>query len=432
MEANTAMARGSQWSNILGDLSERSGAVRRDLASWVLKAEPKGPFCDLARPGGIFERDAVIDWRKLYSVNGSSCIYKLPTPFLGLLFYDTIFVGIGPCPKAQFSDYHGFRLSSTPAMIERAREGKVVFYLTDKPSSYARYEYLRPLFEEFSPLHLSGASARLVRKDNFPTGFDTLSEAATDLPHVKAEIARMALRNHQALEVVDATTCYTIQELYYYGQKNLATFLLDLLNRHPGAALPLIWSIRKLIIDTNAMSPGVSFAYSCSEHRQLMDALGPILASARISNVPDIGSVIANLVSFPSPKTWDELAWCEENLAVAALRQVFATLDEDIKSGQVLDTGSVEHAASEAWNRRNASVSRLKAGILWGASLTLAAAGTAISGPIAGILSALGLTAAQNLWLDDVAASASKMLKPQSYHIWNVQRTSARKQRPRS
>jgi hypothetical protein len=101
-------------------------------------------------------------------------------------------------------------------------------------------------------------------------------ERTTDLAPLRIALERFAASNHIAIEVADATTCYTIQELHYAGHKELAESLLAFLKSEPYEALFLIWALRRLLVDSQHLGPNVAYAidpedfdlFCCAEGRR--------------------------------------------------------------------------------------------------------------------------------------------------------------------
>jgi hypothetical protein len=72
------------------------------------------------------------------------------------------------------------------------------------------------------------------------------------------------------------------------------------------------------------------------------------------------------------------------------------------------------------------TVGIIKYAVFWGSSLSIAVLGTLITGPVVGLLAALGMTVGTNLWLDPASEAASRLLQPQSFHLWKTKKTLSR------
>ncbi len=417
------------WTTVLDSLNEKSTSVRAGLANWEPNQGALSPYKCIHYRDYIFEDYRYIDWSDHYRATGLAALCKLSNLFVALLFYDTIFLSLNSCSFERFDDFHDFKWRDVDKIAALARKGRVRFYLTSQAPEYAASEFLKPLFEEFEPLHLVHASARRARLTNFPTAIDALIESTTEIPHVKEHIERFAKANHMSLEVADATTCYTLQELYYKGHHSLVAAAHDLLIVETPTALEFIWSLRRAIVDPEFASPGIPHALELRDYSRYFRAASRAMHRQRISLPGEVGAVIAQYLSFPTPHDWDTLQWCEDNLDTQSLRAAFLTMDREatsrLKQGAIGE--ELRAALTEAWQQKQRSVGRTKAKIFWTTSLALAVGGTLVTEPLTGLLTALGMTAASNLWLDPAAIAVSKMLEPQSFHIWDTQRRLGRK-----
>jgi hypothetical protein len=196
---STKMRRDARWTYLLNELGAQDDAVRNGLMEWILSKASSNIYKSVKTPGHIITEHGYIDWRSFFDVTGSVAINKTEGPFLPLLSYDHIFIGLNPCPLNAFNLFHAFTWDDIPKLSEYARNKRVLFYLTDKHDTYGKFGYMQGLFEEFRPLHLPHAHVRLVQMDAFPHPFDAITEAATEQPNIKQAIGSFAKTNFMPL-----------------------------------------------------------------------------------------------------------------------------------------------------------------------------------------------------------------------------------------
>jgi hypothetical protein len=425
------MRRDARWTYLLNELGAQDDAVRNGLMEWILSKASSNIYKSVKTPGHIITEHGYIDWRSFFDVTGSVAINKTEGPFLPLLSYDHIFIGLNPCPLNAFNLFHAFTWDDIPKLSEYARNKRVLFYLTDKHDTYGKFGYMQGLFEEFRPLHLPHAHVRLVQMDAFPHPFDAITEAATEQPNIKQAIGSFAKTNFMPLTTVDATICYTLQELHYAGHEELANACLELLRKEPEYAIEFVWLLRRIWLDPIYAAPGVPHAFDSEDFSGVLVRSGSSFQRSGVSFPGDVGSIIADIASFPTPSSWDSLRWCEEHLDLPAIRRAFEILNAkavDLAGvGEVGDAlrDELRKAAETALN----SASKTKHAVFWSTSMSVALLGTLFTGPVVGILAALGMTAATNVWLDPLSESISRTVQPSSFHLWKMQKSLGRRKR---
>lgn len=416
------------WIDLLASLDEDSNRLRDGTARAILEGSQRAPYKRIEHSAGPVKVTCRLDWSLHYAVTGSAAVYKLANPLLGLTFYDRIFLQLQPCPQEAFDQFHYFAWSDLARIVSYARRGRISFCLSDSPRRYAAYPYLQPLFEEFRPLFLAHAEAAIVEESSEIVAFQQESEKTTDLPHIQSALRRYASSHHLPPGTADATICLTLQNLFNLGYERLARECLHFLSLEPDIAIEFISYLRLAVTDPILARPGLSTALDVDSYAPFFRMVDPSFKRNNISSVADVGAVLAKYLSFPTPTDWTSLRWCEDNLDLAGIRKAFKIIDDearDLPAGGCIG-GHVQTILAQAWERKVRSISETKNRVVWGTSMSLAVAGSFVAPGTTGILSALGLAAASNIWLESASAQVARLLNPTAFHLWEIDRTGAR------
>ncbi|MCE7737879.1 MAG: hypothetical protein GPJ50_00745 [Candidatus Heimdallarchaeota archaeon] len=382
-----------------------------------------------ANSHGLYQYFSKIDLRKHFGLSGNICFYAMDDLFPGLLYYDTIFTFLFPVERKYFDYVHCVKYSELNKLIELQSNKRIIFLLSSNPLEYEPYDYLEPLFElgttKFIPLRPNVTS--LFKESDLEA--DKLSESISEIPHIRAAIQRKANEGHEKYEQTEFAIKHALQDLHYRGMFDLKNFLWNILFKEPEIGVEVVFSLRRLLInpiDTDLQMP------NCRSLESTVSDLWKVGRQLKVKNLSfpgEIGALLSTNLSFPSPRSWDGLDWCENNIDIKRLRKAFKILEGDIISEIDDDPDKLDSFKSiikEIWSAKLREISRLQSLVYWGTTLSVGAAGTIITGPLVGLLGALGITALSNMLLGPFSKEVSRVLRSNSFHLWDFDRTKGR------
>ncbi|MBN1931928.1 MAG: hypothetical protein JW786_10020 [Desulfobacterales bacterium] len=382
-----------------------------------------------ANKQGLYQYFSRINLRKYYNLNGNICLYGMDDPFPGLLYYDTIFIFLFPVEQKYFDYVHHFNFHDLNKLIELQSKKRIIFLLSTYPLNYEPYNYLEPLFE-------FGTTKTIPLRPTVTSFFsesdlkaDALSESISEIPHIRSAIQKKANEGHEEYKTTEFAIMHALQDLHYRGIVDLKNFLWDIIFKEPEIGIEVAFSIRRLLInplDTDLRMP------NCRSLELAISDLWKVGRKLKVKNISfpgEIGALLSTNLSFPSPKTWDGLDWCENNIDIKKLRKSFRILEGDIITSIESDSDKlcfIKETTQEIWSAKLREVSRIQSLIYWGTTLSIGAAGTMITGPLVGLLGALGITALSNVLLGPFSKEVSKVLRRNSFHLWDLEQKKGR------
>jgi hypothetical protein len=419
------------WDKLISELEEKSESLRDErlkLSSQYFESGQSSPtqsdsfYIDNV-PSGSYLASLRFDWRRHFSLSDRICVNLLPTLYSGLLYYDTVITRIYPCPQNQFDEIHDFKFSDIETICSLHDQKRIILTLALTPVEYKAYPYLQPLFERVKPLQLPHMPARLVNSADYNPLFEKMTDDLSEIPALKRAIARKAVQGRESFQSTEGGMILALQELYYFGFSELKDLAFKILMDDPEFGLEFIYALKRLVINPMNATPGIPY---CWPHDSLLKDYWLIGRQMNIRNISipgEIGAVLETKLSFPTPSNWDGLKWCDEHLDVSGIRGAFATLekqtlDELAKNGDYL--GTIRDAIETNWNKQIRASARLHHLIYWGATLSVGALGTYVSGPLAGLLASFGLTTVSNTMISPFTKGLTKRIAGSMFHLWKL------------
>lgn len=424
---------GSFWKNIINKLENLSneliqqqgdflrnqlsdsGTSKKD-SCFYLDEKQRGPWLKFSR----------FDAKKYFELNGNICLPHRSVLFSSLFYYDSVMWGIYPCSESTFESIHGFTANDLKTVGELTKNKRLNLYLTTFPRRYRCHKYLLPLFEMIEPLRLPWQPVILATQDEYDFEYDSFVDKISEIPSVLSAIKRFAKAGQEDWDMTETAFLKTVQDLHWEKFDELKTLVWKLITEDPDLAVSLVFAIRRVITNPMDIAPELAHSRSYEEFTKDTRLIGEKMKTKNIHFPGEIGALLETQLSYPSPINHDALKWCEDNLDIALIRQGFYHLQNELskslKSGDMPSIKYLTEKLESIWKENETKAKRWKSSIYWGTSLSVAAAGTMIAGPLVGLLASLGITSLSNVLLNPLSEYAAKGITGSSFHIWRLKK----------
>ncbi len=424
----------SEWSRYLESLNETHQRLERERYEFICKitASKDDDLCstsfDVDRTQlGPYVARVFFNWQKHFDLSENSCIYSLKSPYIGLVYHDTIILQIFPVPEESFNKYHCFGVSDFARLNALSKSGRVIFWVTTNPVKYKNLTYLYKLFKDATVAYVPWNIAGIANEKKWEeyNRYEKYVEEYVEKKSIRQVIVNWSKNNHETYELTESELCVPLQDMRLYELFDLEKTAWGLLENDPSLGFEFLGAVRRLLINPIRYGRGVTHSWDKADLENHIAALGKLENVHNIHMPGEIGAVLEDRISLPVPSSWDAVRWCEDHVDLVNIRGCISNLQTQLKNSSLTssDVEQYQSAIKTLWMENVRTTERNRQIIFWSSTLSLGAAGLLVSGPLIGLLSAFGLTAISNILAEPFSEKASKILNKNSFQIWNLDKT---------